>query len=110
MSEQNFKRLRDTDLHRLIDVMKLEIDDVMTKAYPEKQGGEVEVRETGGATHRVRLEDVVNASAADVRARFRTAAESVVGAARAREIESFIDELELRKDVAPLGALGAPAA
>ena len=110
VTEQNFKQLRDPDLHRLIDVMKLEIDDFMTKAYPEKQGGEVEVRETGGATHRIRLEDVVNASAADVRARFRTAAESVVGAARTREIESFIDELELRKDVAPLCALlRAPA-
>ena len=110
VTEQNFKRLRDPDLHRLIDVMKLEIDDVMTKAYPEKQGGEVEVRETDGVTHRIRLEDVVNASAADVRGRFRAAAESVVGAARAREIESFIDELELRKDVAPLCALlRAPA-
>ena len=77
VSEQNFARLRDPVLQRLIGVMKLEIDDAMTKAYPGKQGGEVEVRETGGATHRIRLEDVVNASAEDVRARFRAAAESV---------------------------------
>jgi hypothetical protein len=68
------------------------------------------VRESGGATHRIRLEDVVNASAADVRARFRAAAENVLGTARASEIESFIDGIELRKDVAQLGALlRAPA-
>ncbi len=105
VTEQNFTRLRDPVLLRLIDVMKLEIDDAMTEAYPGKQGGEVEVRETGGATHRVRLEDVVNASAADVRARFRTAAERVLGVARAREIESFIDGIELSKDVGRLGPL-----
>jgi hypothetical protein len=29
----------------------------------------------------------------------------VLGAVRAREIESFIDELEIRKDVALLGTL-----
>lgn len=105
VTEQNFTRLHDPVLLRLIDVMKLEIDDAMTRAYPGKQGGEVEVRESGGATHRIRLEDVVNASAIDVRARFRAAAENVLGATRAREIETFIDEIELRKDVAPLGAL-----
>ena len=110
VSEQNFARLRDPVLQRLIGVMKLEIDDAMTRAYPGKQGGEVEVRETGGATHRVRLEDVVNASATDVRARFRVAAERVLGAARAREIESFVDGMELSNDVGRLGALlRAPA-
>jgi 2-methylcitrate dehydratase PrpD len=105
VTEQNFTRLRDPVLLRLIDVMKLEIDDAMTRAYPAMQGGEVEVRETGGATHRIRLEDVVNASATDVRARFRAAAESVLGAARAREIESFIDGMELSNDFGQLGAL-----
>jgi 2-methylcitrate dehydratase PrpD len=105
VTERNFTRLRDPALQRLIGVMKLEVDDAMTRAYPGKQGGEVEVRETGGSTHRMRLEDVVNADAAAVRARFRAAAENVLGAARTREIESFIDEIELRKDVAPLCAL-----
>ena len=105
VTEQNFTRLRDPVLLRLVDATKLEIDDAMTRAYPGKQGGEVEVRETSGATHRIRLEDVVNASATDVRARFHAAAENVLGAARAREIESFIDEFEIRKDVAPLGTL-----
>jgi len=76
VSEQNFTRLQDPVLQRLIGVMKLEIDDAMTRAYPGKQGGEVEVRQSGGATHRIRLEDVVTASAADVRARFRAAAET----------------------------------
>jgi len=110
VTEQNFKLLQDAELQRLISVMKLEIDDAMTRAYPGRQGGEVEVHETGGATHRIRLEDVVNASAEDVRARFHAAAEGVLGEARAREIESFIDDIEVRKDVAQLCALlRAPA-
>ncbi len=105
VTEQNFKRLQDPVLQRLIGVMKLEIDDAMTRAYPGMQGGEVEVRESGGATHRIRLEDVVNASAADVRARFHAAAEKVLGAAPTRVIEDFIDDIENRKDVAQLCAL-----
>jgi hypothetical protein len=77
----------------------------MTRAYPGMQGGEVEVRESGGMTHRVRLEDVVNASAADVRERFQTAAESAVGADRMRQIERCIDSLDRSNDAGQLGTL-----
>jgi 2-methylcitrate dehydratase PrpD len=105
VSEDNFGLLDDARVRRLIGVTTLQVDDEMTRAYPGKQGGEVEVREVSGATHRVRLEDVVNASAADVRERFRDATASVLGAARAREIEAFIDRLELSEDVGRLGML-----
>jgi len=76
-----------------------------SSAYPGKRGGEVEVRESGGASYLLRLEDVVNATALDVRERFRAAAESVVGAARAREIESCIDGLDGSDDLGRLGTL-----
>jgi 2-methylcitrate dehydratase PrpD len=105
VSEENFRVLDDARLRRLIGLTTLQVDDEMTGAYPGKQGGEVEVREVSGATHRVRLDDVVNATAAQVRQRFRDAAESVLGAARARDIEAFIDRLELSEDVGRLGAL-----
>jgi 2-methylcitrate dehydratase PrpD len=105
VSEDNFGLLDDARVRRLIGVTTLQVDDDMTRAYPGKQGGEVEVREDSGATHRVRLEDVVNAGAAEVRQRFRDATASVVGAARAREIEAFIDGLELSEDVGRLGTL-----
>ena len=105
VSAKNFTLLNDPALHRLLGITSLQIDDQMTQAYPGKQGGEVEVREVGGAIHRVRLEDVVNATALDVRQRFRAATESVMGAQRAREIEACIDDMERSADVGQLGLL-----
>lgn len=99
VSERNFTLLNDATLHRLIGRTTLEIDDEMTRAYPGKQGGEVTVTETSGATHRIRLEDVVNATAQDVRERFRAAAAEVLGQARAEEVERAIDGLEGCEDV-----------
>ena len=105
VSEKNFSLLNDPALHRLLALTTLHIDDEMTQAYPGKQGGEVDVRESGGASYRLRLDDVVNATASDVRERFSAAAESVVGSARAREIESCIDALERSDDAGRLGML-----
>lgn len=105
VSEKNFTLLNDPLLHRLIGMMKLEVDDEMTRAYPGLQGGAVEVTETGGAVRRMRLENVVNATPEDVRARFRLAAAGVVGAGRAGQIERFIDSLDRNEDVGALGAL-----
>jgi len=79
--------------------MSLQVDDEMTAAYPGKQGGDVEVRDADGAVHRVRLDDVVNATEDEVRARFRAAATAVCGAQRAGIIESAIDGLERSDDV-----------
>jgi 2-methylcitrate dehydratase PrpD len=105
VSEKNFTLLADPALHRLLALTSLQVDDRMTQVYPGQQGGEVEVRETGGAIHRVRLEDVVNASAAQVRARFHIAAEGVVGAQRANVIEECIEGLDRSDDAGRLGML-----
>ena len=105
ISEQNFTLLNDPELHHLIGLIKLEIDDEMTRAYPHQQGGEVEVRLLDGTSHRIHLNDVVNATADDVRARFRSAAEEAVGIPIAREIGSFIEALEQSDDVGQLGGL-----
>ena len=99
VSERNFTLLNDATLHRLIGRTTLEIDEEMTRAYPGKQGGEVTVTETSGATHQIRLEDVVNATGADVRSRFRAAAADVLGKQRAEEVEQAIDKLETCEDV-----------
>jgi 2-methylcitrate dehydratase PrpD len=105
VSERNFTLLNDATLHRLIGRTTLEIDDEMTRAYPGKQGGEVIVTDTAGATHRIRLEDVVNASAQDVRVRFRAAASQVLGKQRAEEVEQAIDQLASCEDVGKIAAL-----
>ena len=77
----------------------------MTSAYPGKQGGEVEVRDTSGATQRLRLEDVVNATPTEVRERFRVAAEASEGKARAQEIEDCIEALDRSDDAGRLASL-----
>ena len=110
VSEKNFKLLNDARLHRLIGLMTLEVDDDMTRAYPGRQGGEVEVREAGGATRKLRLEDVVNATPAEVRLRFRAAVADAVGKTRAQEIEESIDGLDRSEDAGRLAMLlRAPA-
>jgi len=105
VSEKNFKLLNDARLHRLIGLMTLEVDDDMTRAYPGRQGGEVEVREAGGATRKLRLEDVVNATPAEVRLRFRVAVEDAVGKTRAQAIEESIDSLDRAEDAGRLASL-----
>ena len=105
VSEKNFKLLNDARLHKLIGLMTLEIDDEMTRAYPGKQGGDVEVRDTSGSTQRLRLEDVVNATPTEVQARFRSAVEAAVGKARAQEIEDCIEGLDRSDDAGRLAPL-----
>jgi len=102
--------LNDARLHKLIGLMTLEVDDAMTRTYPGKQGGEVEVRDTSGATQRLRLEDVVNATPAEVQKRFRAAVEEAVGKARAQEIADGIEGLDRSDDAGRLASLlQAPA-
>ncbi len=105
VSEKNFTLLNDPLLHRLIGKTTLEIDDAMTNAYPALQGGEVELTETTGTKRRIRLDNVVNATALDVRERFRVVATAVIGRQRTSEIETFIDTLEDSDDVGALGKL-----
>ena len=105
VSEKNFTLLNDPLLHRLIGKTTLDIDDAMTNAYPALQGGEVELTETTGTKRRIRLDNVVNATALDVRERFRVVATAVIGRQRTSEIETFIDTLEDSDDVGALGKL-----
>jgi 2-methylcitrate dehydratase PrpD len=105
VSEKNFALLNDPRLHRLIGLTTLEVDEQMTRAYPARQGSEVEVRTVDGETQRVHLDDVVNATAAEVRERFGRAVAGTLGPARAREIEGCIDTLESSEDAGRLAAL-----
>ncbi|MBL6750203.1 MAG: MmgE/PrpD family protein, partial [Nevskia sp.] len=105
VSEKNFELLHDARLHRLLKMTTLQVDDDMTRAYPARQGGEVEIRDGSGRVQHVRLDDVVNAAADEVRARFRAAAAGVVGQARGQDIEACIDSLERSEDAGQLSAL-----
>ena len=109
VTEKNFTLLNHPELHRLIGITSLEVDDEMSAAYPGMQGGAVAVRDGDGATYQVRLQDVVNASANDVRARFRTSVSAALGTGRAKEIEQAVDALEHSDDVGVIAGLLRPA-
>lgn len=98
VTEANFAMLRDEQLHALLARTWLEADEALTQAYPREQGGEVEVLLRDGSRHSQRLPDVVHASQAQVRARFRSAAVQALGAAAAQLIEQCVDGLDASTD------------
>jgi 2-methylcitrate dehydratase PrpD len=111
VTEANFALLRDARLNALVGRIRLEVDDDLTRAYPARQGSSVHLTLDDGSTHARRLDDVVPATDAQVRARFRDAVAAVAGAARARAIEDLVDSLEGCDDAAALAeALAVPAA
>lgn len=104
VTEANFDLLQDARLQRLLAVMRLEVDETMTRDYPGRQGGAVEIRLTDGTVRAHRLGDVVNASAAEVLARFRSAAAGRIGRTGAARIEALIAGLEHGDDAGQLAA------
>jgi 2-methylcitrate dehydratase PrpD len=99
IAEANYHLLDDPEVMRLVGVMTLEAGDDFTSSYPGKQGAEVTVVLWNGVSHTRRLDDLVPASPADIRARFRSVCHS------AKTIENFIDDLENQDDVGALGTL-----
>lgn len=104
VTEANFELLADARVQRLLAITRLEVDDEMTRAYPAQQGGAVEVQLAGGARHAVRLDDVVNATAQEVRDRFQAAAVARLGEGATQRISQLIDGLAHDDDAGRLAA------
>lgn len=109
VTEANFDLLQDVQLQRLLAVTRLEVDQAMTRDYPGRQGGAVEIRLADGTVRAHRLDDVVNASPAEVLARFRSAAAARIGSAGAARIEALVTCLEHGDDAGQLAASLAAA-
>jgi 2-methylcitrate dehydratase PrpD len=105
IEEANYRLLKDPEVLRLIGVTSLEEGPDFTRAYPGAQGTEISVTLRDGRTLRRRMDDLVPATASDIRARFRTAAEKVLGAAATEAIEAAVDGLEDLEDVSVLSTL-----
>ena len=103
----NYERLDDPEILRLVAVTDLEPDPDFTRAFPATQGASVDLMLKNGSRVSRSLQDVVPATAAEVRARFRAAASAKLGPARADAIEDFIDDIGNKDDVGRLGALCA---
>lgn len=104
IEEDNYSELDDAEIIRLVAVTDLKADASFTAAFPNKQGAEVTVHLRGGRMIRHTLPDVIAATPADIRARFRAAAAKILGEDRAHRLEQLIDDCE------QLGSAGAIAA
>jgi 2-methylcitrate dehydratase PrpD len=107
ITEENYANPRDPEIIRLIAMTSVEPEPAFTAAFPGKQGAEVHVTFTDGSETSERLEDVVQATDAEVRVRFRQSAAVVIGAPRAAEIEGLIDALEDAPDAGLVARLCA---
>jgi 2-methylcitrate dehydratase PrpD len=102
VTEANYADLNDAAVMSLAGLIKLEADADFTSAFPARQGARVEIETADGKVLSAALPDVVPATEAEIRARFRASAEETVGAARSNEIERMVDDLE---NAASVGAL-----
>ncbi|MET3333770.1 MULTISPECIES: MmgE/PrpD family protein [Bradyrhizobium] len=94
IEEENYAELDDADIIRLVAVTDLKADPAFTAAFPGKQGAEVTVQLRGGRTIRHALPDVIAATPANIRARFRSSAAGGLGEDRVRRLEQLIDDCE----------------
>jgi 2-methylcitrate dehydratase PrpD len=105
IEEANYRNLSDPEINRLASITAVEIDPALTAAYPGKQGAEVIVTLRDGRTLRRGLADVVPATPEQIRARFRTAAQAIIGAEAVKAAENAIDHLETLEDAGTLAGL-----
>lgn len=110
LGEANYRSIDDPEVLRVIDVSELRADAEFSAQFPAAQGAEVEVALADGRRLRTTLHDVVPATEAEIRRRFREAAVPVVGQRRADAIEDFVERMEKHRDAGRLAALCAPTA
>jgi 2-methylcitrate dehydratase PrpD len=100
IEEANYRRLSDPEIARLASLTVLESDFQFSDAYPAAQGAEVVVTLRSGNTFSQRLNNVIAATPAEIRARFRAATGGLAG-----KIESCVDALERQEDLSAMAAL-----
>lgn len=94
IEEANYRVLDHAEINRLARLTKLAIDPALTAEYPAHQGAEVILTLRDGRVLRRALKDVVPATPQQIRTRFRSAAEKVLGADKTNAVEMFIMALE----------------
>lgn len=102
LSEDIYSDLTDPKTLRLIEVSELVASPELTALFPGQQGAAIDVVLGDGRQLSMGLPDVVPATEAQVRERFRLAAANILGVAEAEAIEEFVDRLDTRKDTGRL--------
>ncbi|PCI02467.1 MAG: hypothetical protein COB78_13195 [Hyphomicrobiales bacterium] len=93
ITEENYSRLEDAEIHRLIEASTLVENPEYTSAFPARQGATVTLTLEDGETVSASLEDVVAADAGEIRSRFSKIAINTLGAERTNAIIATIDNL-----------------
>ena len=105
IEEANYRLPSDPEVHRLIGVTSLTEDPRFTSAYPREQGTEISIVLRDGRTIVRHLNDLVPATAVEVRARFRKSSEEVLGEEATEMLEGAVNRLEDVEDAAVIPAL-----
>lgn len=107
--ESNYEPADQAEIRRIAKLVTIEVDDALTRAFPEKQGAEVVAVTKDGRQATARNDNVAPASDDVVRERFLTAATRSLGRRAAKELFSFVTTLETQADAGEIGRLARAA-
>ena len=94
IAEENYARVDDAAVNRLVALTDLINDDAFTAAFPRRQGADISVRLQNGRTISARLDDVVAATPEDIRARFIRSASEAIGEDSAHRLAETVERCE----------------
>ena len=107
LDEANYADLANPEVLRLAAVAELSAGPELTARFPSQQGAVIELVLADERRLSIGLPDLIPATEAEVRARFRQAAGAMLGQDRADAIEGFIDTIESSRDCGRLMQLCA---
>jgi 2-methylcitrate dehydratase PrpD len=105
IEEANYRVLDHAEINRLARLIRLEIDPALTSAYPGLQGAEVIITLRDGKTMRHALSDVIPATPEQIRTRFASAAQAVLGTQKTEAAREFIETLDHQPNAGALCAM-----
>ena len=91
LEEDNYADVDDPGILRLVERTELRSEPDLTAAFPASQGAEVFIGLRNGKTIHQRLDNVIAATPAEIRARFRHAATAAIGEKNALHLEELVD-------------------
>jgi 2-methylcitrate dehydratase PrpD len=94
IAEENYARVDDAAVNRLVGRTDLINDEAFTDAFPKRQGADISVRLQNGRTISARLDDVVAATPEDIRARFIRSASEAIGEDSAHRLAETVERCE----------------
>jgi len=102
LSDRNFSDVANPSTRRLASVVEVDRDEQFDRAFPERQGAQVDVHLRGGATIRARVDDVPPVVPAQVLDRFRAAARAIYDEGRIEDLEAHCQSCFQLPDVGVL--------